>query len=209
MAKKIPIEQMDAFCDHLFRALDRADLLPTRLGEAAHSFEKYGRTLASLLGRYDKVEAAFDEWKTRTLRQIKNAFRREEIYPYFQKLRDWMTDEKNRSLFEGNGRKDNLNHFKRSLYGRIYTWLYPRRKLAMAYADVYRGDEAQFAAFVLEQQFTITVQDTLQNLPGADEQTIKDAQAYILMKPAYYSRNKDNSSTTKDDLEQLQNEERK
>ena len=201
MAKEIPIEKMDAFCDHLFRALDRADLLPTRLGEAAHSFEKYGRILASLLGRYVKVEAAFDEWETRALRQVKSTYRREEEFPYFQILRDWMTDEENRSLFEGDGRKDNLNHFKRSLYGRVYTWLYPRRKLAMAYADVYRGDKTQFEPSVLEQQFAPTVNDIFQSLPGVDEQTFADAQAYILMKPAYYSRNKNDSDTTVEELE--------
>lgn len=199
MAKEIPIEKMDAFCDHLFRALDRADLLPTRLGEAAHSFEKYGRIFASLLERYDKVEAAFDEWETRTLRQVRSSFRREENFPHFQILRQWMTDEENRELFEGNGRKDNLNHFKRSLYGRVYTWLYPRRKLAMAYADVYRGDEAQFEPTILERQFATTVQDTFQSLAGANEQTLADAQAYILMKPKYYSHNKNNSDSTEDD----------
>lgn len=199
MAKEIPIEKMDAFCDRLFRALDRADLLPTRLSEAAHSFEKYGRTLASLLERYDKVEAAFDEWETRTLRQMKNAYRREEIYPYFQALRDWMTDEDSRQLFEEkNRRKNNLNHFKRSLYGRLYTWLYPRRKLAMAYADVYRGDESQFEPVVLEQQFVTTVRDILQNLPSADDQTINDAKAYVLMKKAYYSRQKDKNDQSSD-----------
>lgn len=204
MAKKIPIEQMDAFCDRLFRALDRAELLPARMGEAAHSFEKYGRILASLLERYDKVEAAFDEWETRTLRQIKNAYRREEVYPYFQRLRDWMTDEENRALFEGYGRKDNLNHFKRSLYGRIYAWLYPRRKLAMAYADVYRGDKTQFELPVLEQQFTETVSGTLQSLPGADDQTVNDALAYVLMKKAYYSHKKGDSEMSIEDAEQIQ-----
>ena len=207
MAKRIEIEKMDAFCDRLFRALDRADLLPTRLSEAAHSFEKYGRTLASLLERYDKVEAAFDEWETRTLRQMKSSFRREEIYPYFQVLRDWMTDEENRLLFEDKDqhkdsqRKDHLNHFKRSLYGRLYTWLYPRRKLAMAYADVYRGDESQFESTTLEQQFVTTVQDTLESLPGVDEQIVNDAQAYVLMKKAYYSRRRDRQGETEADEE--------
>ena len=202
MAKEIPIEKMDAFCDRLFRALDRADLLPTRLSEAAHSFEKYGRTLASLLERYKRVEAAFDEWETRTLRQIKSSFRREEIYPYFQALRSWMTDEENRLLFEDKDRrKDNLNHFKRSLYGRLYTWLYPRRKLAMAYADVYRGDESQFEPTTLEQQFVTTVRDTLERLPGVDEQTVNDAQTYVLMKKAYYSRRKDRQDENEVDEE--------
>ena len=190
MAKNIDIERIDAFCDHLFRALDRANLLPTRLNEAAHSFEKYGRTLASLLERYDRVEAAFDEWQTRTLRQVKNSFRREEIYPYFQTLREWMTADANLMLFSGDSRKDHLNHFKRSLYGRLYTWLYPRRKLAMAYAEVHRGDEAQFEVAILEQQFATTVNDTRESLLGTDEKAVIDAQAYVLMKKRYYSQDK-------------------
>ncbi|HRQ42393.1 MAG TPA: hypothetical protein PLD25_31135 [Chloroflexota bacterium] len=189
MAKNIPIEEMDSFCDHLFRALDRADLLPLRLSEPAHSFEKYGRTLASLLERYDQVEAAFDEWETRTLRQMKNAFRRDEVYPHFQLLRNWLVE--NRIMFEDEGRKDNLNHFKRSLYGRLYTWLYPRRKLAMAYADIYRGDAAQFELEILEKQFRSTTQNTMEALPGVNDQAVYDAQAYVLMKKAYYKRNKD------------------
>lgn len=201
MAKKIPVEKMDAFCDHLFRALDRADLLPLRLSEAAHSFEKYGRTLASLLERYDKVEAAFDEWTTRTLRQMKSAYRREDVYPHFQILRSWMTNEENRPLFEDERRKDNLNHFKRSLYGRLYTWLYPRRKLAMAYADAHRGDTAQFEPEILGQQFAPTVQHTIKGLPGVNEQAVEDAQAYVLMKRAYYSRDKDSQEITVEESE--------
>lgn len=189
MAKNIPIEEMDAFCDHLFRALDRADLLPLRLSEPAHSFEKYGRTLASLLERYDQVEAAFDEWETRTLRQMKSAFRRDEVYPHFQMLRNWLVE--NRIMFEGEGRKDNLNHFKRSLYGRLYTWLYPRRKLAMAYADIYRGDRTQFEPESLEKLFKNAIQDTMKSLPGVNDQAVYDAQVYVLMKKAYYSRDKD------------------
>lgn len=200
MAKKIPIEEMDAFCDHLFRALDRADLLPLRLSEPAHTFEKYGRTLASLLERYSQVEAAFDEWETRTLRQMKSAFRRDEVYPHFQMLRNWMVE--NRAIFEGEGRKDNLNHFKRSLYGRLYTWLYPRRKLAMAYADVYRGDVAHFELESLEKQFRSTIQVTVAALPGINDQAVNDAQFYVLMKKAYYSHDKDAQKPENENNEQ-------
>lgn len=195
MAKTIPIEQMDEFCDHLFRALDRADLLPLRLNEAAHSFEKYGRLLASLIGRYSNVEAAFDEWQTRAMRGITFQSRREEVYPYFQALRDWLTNVENRQLFEGDNRKDILNHFKRSLYGRIYNWLYPRRKLALAYANVHRGNKAQFEPEVVERQFAMTVNDTLASLPGVTEQAIRDAQATVLMKKAYYSHDRENQET--------------
>lgn len=202
MTKRIPIEKMDAFCDHLFRVLDRADLLPLRLSEAAHSFEKYGRTLASLLERYDRVEAAFDEWETRTLRQMKRTSRREDVYPYFQVLRNWMIDKENRVMFEGEGRKDNLNHFKRSLYGRLYTWLYPRRKLTLAYADIYRGNTDQFELEAVEKQFATAVEDTVKALPGITDQAVYDAQDYVLIKKAYYSRDKDSSATTEKENEE-------
>lgn len=204
MTKKIPIEQMDEFCDRLFRALDRADLLPLRLNEAAHSFEKYGRLLAGLISRYDKIEAAFDEWQTRALRGIKSQSRREELYPYFQELRDWLTNEENRQLFEGDGRKDNLNHFKRSLYARVYTWLYPRRKLAVAYADIYRGDGSQFEPAALEHQFGPAVQGTLAKLSGANEQTVNDARAYTSMKKAYYSHRRDEQNLAEEDESEIQ-----
>lgn len=187
MAKEIPIEKMDEFCDRLFRVLDRADLLPLRLNEAAHSFEKYGRILASLIGRYDKIEAAFDEWETRALRRVDNKYRLEEIYPHIQELRDWMTDEENRQLFEGEGKKDNLNHFKRSLYGRLYTWLYPRRKLAATYAQIHAGNEAQFEPSAIDQHFASTAQSAHQTLGNVDEQALTDAKAFVLAKRSYYS----------------------
>lgn len=189
MAKEIPVEKLDEFCDLLFRALDRAGLLPTRLSEAAHSFEKYGRLLAGLLERYVQVEVAFEEWETRTLRGVKNKWQREAAYPYFQTLRRWLVDAENRLLFEGKGRKDNLNHFKRSLYGRIYTWLYPRRKLSVAYAQAHMGNDAEFEQGAITQQFADTVADidVLHYLQHEDRQTvIADAQAFTLANASYY-----------------------
>lgn len=196
MSKQVPIDQMDEFCDHLFRVLDRADLLPMRLNKAAHEFEKYGRLLAGFLTRYDKVEAAFAEWQTRTMRGI-NDTRREEMQTYFHILQKWLEDGKNRLLFEGDSRKDNLNHFKRSLYGRVYTWLYPRRKLAIAYVEAHSGNTAQIEVEVIERNFTATVQGTIQALGNiVNQQVIADAQAFIVAHRRYYSGRKPGTEPT-------------
>ena len=89
MPKNINVEKLDVFCDHLFRALDHADLFPIRLGEAAHAFEKYPRLLVGLLGRYQNVESGFSEWETRTLRGVDRR-KRELVYSYFHVLRNWL-----------------------------------------------------------------------------------------------------------------------
>ena len=86
MPKNIDVEKLDAFCDHLFRALDHAELFRIGLGEAAHAFEKYPRLLVGLLGRYQNVESGFSEWETRTLRGVDQR-KRESVYPYFHVLR--------------------------------------------------------------------------------------------------------------------------
>ena len=86
MPKNIDVEKLDAFCDHLFRALDHAGLFPIGLGEAAHAFEKYPRLLVGLLGRYQNVESGFSEWETRALRGVDQR-KRESVYPYFHVLR--------------------------------------------------------------------------------------------------------------------------
>ena len=116
MPKNIDVEKLDAFCDHLFRALDHADLFRIHLGEAAHAFEKYPRLLIGLLGRYQNVESGLSEWETRTLRGV-DKWKRESVYPYFHVLRNWLVASENRILFEKEHRKDTLNHLKRSLYG--------------------------------------------------------------------------------------------
>lgn len=202
MTKAVPIKMMDAFCDRLFRVLDRADLLPLRLNEAAHAFEKHGRLLAGLLGRYDRIEAAFDEWETRALRGIDNKFRREQVYPYFQELRTWMTEAPNRELFEGEGRKDNLNHFKRSLYGRLYTWLYPRRRLVLDYVQSHIGNVNQFEPEAIHQDFITTVQFTQEKLGEIDSQAVVDAQAYLIMNSGRFKKWKAKSEFDNDLVEE-------
>lgn len=140
MPKKVDTEKLNEFCDQLFRTLDRLggdreDLLPLFLSEKPTSYEKYPRLLLSHIRYYDDVEAGFEEWKSKVLRDSNN-YRKEEEYPELLALKRWLLD--NRTLFEN--RKDNLNHLKRSLYARAYEYLYPRRLLTGAYAEANRGN---------------------------------------------------------------------
>ena len=205
MPKNVDVERLDVFCDHLFRVLDRAGLFPPHLGEAAHAFEKYPRLLVGLLGRYENVEIGFSEWETRTLRGVDKQ-KRESVYPYFHILRNWLVDSENRTLLETEGnRKDTLNHLKRSLYGRVYTWLYPRRRLTVAYAQEYVGNQAQFEPDTISRDFKTATQSTQQELGEiVSKAVIEDAREFLISKRYLYRKWKstqesvdwDNNETT-------------
>lgn len=187
MAKDVPVEKLDEFCDLLFRAVDRADLLPRSLAKAPHAFEKYPRLLVGLLGRYKDVEAAFAEWETKALRSTHNS-RRESVHPYFNAIRTWLVTPENRRLFEGENRKDNVNHLKRSLFGRLYMWLYPRRRLVRAYAQAHGGDGEYFTNDAIADNFQ-EILDRVQEETDItmSDATVADAQAILAAKRAYYS----------------------
>ena len=187
MPKNIDVEKLDAFCDHLFRALDHADLFRIRLGEAAHAFEKYPRLLVGSLGLYENVEIGFSEWNTKASRGV-NQQKRESVYPYFHVLRNWLVAPENRRLFEiPEHRKDTLNHLKRSLYGRIYAWLYPRRRLTTAYAQEHVGNQGQFEPEAIERDFNTTIQSTQQELGDVvSESVVEDAREFLIAHRHYY-----------------------
>ena len=196
MPKNIDVEKLDAFCDHLFRALDHAELFRISLGEASHAFEKYPRLLVGLLGRYQNVESGFSEWETRTLRGVVQR-KRESVYPYFHVLRNWLVGSENRKLFEKEDyRKDALNHLKRSLYGRVYAWLYPRRRLTVSYAQAHLGNQAQFEPEVINRDFDTTTQSTQQELGDIiNESIIEDAREILIAKRSYYRNWKPNQES--------------
>ena len=175
------------------RALDHADLFPIRLGEAAHAFEKYPRLLVGLLGRYQNVESGFSEWETRTLRGVDQR-KRESVYPYFHVLENWLIASENRKLFEKEEhRKDALNHLKRSMYGRVYAWLYPRRRLTVAYTQAHLGDQVQFEPEAINRDFDTTTQPTRQKLGNVvNKSIIEDAREILIAKRSYYRRWKTN-----------------
>ncbi|TRZ67185.1 MAG: hypothetical protein D4Q77_03475 [Methanothrix sp.] len=180
MPKKVDTQKLNEFCGLLFRALDRLggsrdrDLLPFFLNERPTSYEKYPRLLLGHIRYYNDVEAGFEEWKSKVLRDASD-YRREEEYPELLTLKNWLLD--NRELFEN--RKDNMNHLKRSLYARAYEYLYPRRLLTGAYAEANRGNPNALKEDAIRAGFRHEVQphiDKLTGVYGDDErlQTIVD-----------------------------------
>lgn len=189
MVKQVDTERLSRFAEMLFRTLDRLGgsgrtrLLPMRLREAPTAFEKYPRMLLGLVQRYG-VEAGFREWESKVLRDA-SAYRTEEEYPELLTLYKWMQD--NHDLFD----KAHLTHLKRSLYGRVYTHLYPRRLLAAAYAQAHAGDEAAFEDQAVAGGFRAAIKGEMQRLgevysPEQLEQIVADAQAHLLAERHYY-----------------------
>jgi hypothetical protein len=161
MPKQVDTAQLEEFCGLLFRTLDRlgGDLLPLFLSEPPTAYEKYPRRLLELIRRYDNVEAGFEEWKSKVLRDASNR-RREEEFPELLALKQWLLE--HRILFEG--RKDNLNHLKRSLYARAYEYLYPRRLLTGAYAEASRGKPEALEEDAIRANFRQVVQPYIARL---------------------------------------------
>jgi len=165
MPKQVDAAQLEEFCGLLFRALDRlgGDLLPLFLSERPTAYEKYPRLLLELIRRYDNVEAGFEEWMSKVLRDASDRRRdrrREEEFPELLALKQWLLE--HRSLFEG--RKDNLNHLRRSLYARAYEYLYPRRLLTGAYAEASRGKPEALEEDAIRANFRQVVQPYIARL---------------------------------------------
>jgi len=161
MPRQVNTAELDEFCGLLFRTLDHlgGDLLPLFLSERPTSYEKYPRLLLGHIRYYDNVEAGFEEWKSKVLRDASD-YRREEEFPELLALKKWLLD--HRSLFEG--RKDNLNHLKRSLYARVYEYLYPRRLLTGAYAEANRGNPEALEETAIRASFRRVVQPHIAKL---------------------------------------------
>lgn len=185
MSKQINVQAVEEFCLRLFRVLDQLgnELLPHRLGkqQAAYAFEKYPRLLLGSIQRYDNVEAGFDEWATKVLRDA-NDYRKQDEFPELAALRHWLVE--HRGLFEDN--RDTLNHLKRSLYGRVYAYLYPRRLLCTTYADLHRGEPGALEPEVIQANFRDEVRSQIEELRqvyGDGQQLariIDDAETYLL-----------------------------
>lgn len=161
MPRQVNTAELDEFCGLLFRTLDHlgGDLLPLFLSERPTGYEKYPRLLLGHIRYYDDVEAGFEEWKSKVLRDASDR-RREEEFPELLALKKWLVD--HRSLFEG--RKDNLNHLKRSLYARAYEYLYPRRWLIVAYAEANRGNPDALEEAAIRANFRQVVQPRIARL---------------------------------------------
>jgi hypothetical protein len=190
MPRQVNTAELDEFCQLLFRTLDRLggkrdrDLLPLFLGgrdATPTAYEKYPRLLLGHIRYHDNVEAGFEEWKSKVLRDASDR-RREEEFPELLALKKWLLE--HRSLFEG--RKDNLNHLKRSLYARAYEYLYPRRLLTGAYAEANRGNPDALEENVIRANFRKVVEPHIAKLKevygeGERLQTIvAEAQEFLI-----------------------------
>lgn len=187
---KLRTAEMDAFSDLLFRALDRlgGNLLPFFLSERPSAYEKYPRMLVALVQRYG-VEAGFQEWSTKVLRDA-NDYRKEHGYSELEKLGRWMLEHKD--LFD----KAHLAHLKRSLYGRIYAYLYPRRLLATAYGQAHRGDAKALEEKAIQAQFREDVAEQIEQLREVYgdgdqlEQIAVDAEKVFIINKRIYAKKK-------------------
>lgn len=161
MPRQVNTTELGEFCGILFRTLDRlgGDLLPLFLSDPPTAYEKYPRLLLGHIRYQENVEAGFEEWKSKVLRDA-SGYRREEEFPELLTLKEWLLE--HRDLFEG--RKDNLNHLKRSLYARAYEYLYPRRLLTGAYAEANRGNPDALAEEAIRANFRREVQSHIDKL---------------------------------------------
>jgi len=183
MPRQVNTAELDEFCGLLFRALDRlgGDLLPLFLSERPTAYEKYPRLLLGHIRYHDNVEAGFEEWKSKVLRDASDR-RKEEEFPELLALKAWLLE--HRSLFEG--RKDNLNHLKRSLYARAYEYLYPRRLLTGAYAEANRGNPDALEEAAIRANFRRMVEPHIAKLKGIYgegeqlEHIVAEAQEFLI-----------------------------
>jgi len=183
MPRQVNTAELDEFCGLLFRALDRlgGDLLPLFLSERPTAYEKYPRLLLGHIRYHDNVEAGFEEWKSKVLRDASDR-RKEEEFPELLALKAWLLE--HRSLFQG--RKDNLNHLKRSLYARAYEYLYPRRLLTGAYAEANRGNPDALEEAAIQANFRRMVEPhiaKLKEIYGEGEQLehiVAEAQEFLV-----------------------------
>ncbi len=183
MPKQVNVRELDEFAEKLFRALDDlgGDLMPLFLSERPTAFEKYPRLLLGQIQRYGNVEAGFDVWATKALRDASNA-RRIDEYPELVALKRWLVE--HRELFEKT--RENANQLKRSMYARAYAYLYPRRLLTNTYAEQHRGDANALEANAIRANFRNESQSLIKQLEQVYgdgdrlEQIIRDAEAFLI-----------------------------
>ena len=184
---KLRNAELYEFSELLFRALDRlgGDLIPFFLSERPSAFEKYPRMLVALVQRHG-VEAGFQEWSTKVLRDA-NDHRKEREYAELERLRQWMLEHE--ELFD----KAHLAHLKSSLYGRTYAYLYPRRLLTTAYAEAHRGNADALEENAIRADFhkdVVSQIDQLREVYGDGEQLeriVTDAQDFLVISGKRYA----------------------
>jgi hypothetical protein len=181
MPRQVDTKPLEAFCVVLFHTLDSigggvdgTDFLPLFLSESPNAYERYTRQLLSSIRSRNDVEAGYQEWATKILRNA-SAHRREEGLQALRAVGQWLVE--HRTLFEN--RKDNLAHLKRSLFCLAYEYLAPRRRLVLAYAEASRGNPDALEEEVIRARFAGVVKQDREKLAevygeGEQLQTILD-----------------------------------
>jgi hypothetical protein len=96
--------------------------------------------------------------------------------------------------------KAHLAHLKRSLYGRIYAYLYPRRLLTTAYAEAHRGDEEAAEEQTVRANFRQDVAQQIEQLREVYgdgerlEQIIDEAEDFLVLSGKRYAWGKKDRS---------------
>jgi len=188
MSKSIDTKRVGDFCNYLFSTLDNLDLLPKKLSARPTEYEKYPRLLFGLLRRYGSVEAGFREWESKILR---DSHKKEKYYTKLVLLYDWMM--KNSDLFQEN--KETISYLSKSLYGRLYNYLYPRRLLISEYIRTYQGESKAAEASFIDENFDRGVSSAEEQLKkekifNDDEFSLlkKEVSNYIKDRSSYYEK---------------------
>jgi hypothetical protein len=138
----VDTKRADEFTELLLDALYAlgGKLMPLNLTDRPASYDKFPQGLLKFIQQYqsapnmnakDIVSAAFKEWRSWLLRKIekKSAYQAKEEFSQLLKLQQWM--EQNAEFFT----PATLRHLRKSFYGRIYAYLYPRLALIMDFKN--------------------------------------------------------------------------
>ncbi len=134
--QSINIPQVDEFVEQMLDALSELQLLPLTLDAKPTTYDKYPRELVAYLEAAGvesdpqiQVEIAFNNWQTWLLRKADKAYKRKQGFPLLARLHQWMLE--HAELFH----PATLRHLKKSVFGRIYAYLYPRLTQIHEFAD--------------------------------------------------------------------------
>ncbi len=131
-------EELDIFSDKLLETLYELGLMPCILTRKPASYEKYPQELLNRfeinrLHHRDGLIKAFDEWRSNILRKPRYSQTRQDAVLKIEALRTWVIQHDTLLL-----NKHNIRHLRKSMFGRTYTYLYPRLTLIMEYRDYCR-----------------------------------------------------------------------
>lgn len=134
--KGMAIDKIDQFVELLLETLYELGLAPLKLNERPATFDKHPQELFAYLRVRERdpdpvarVDAAFQEWQTWLLRKVppNQGYVKERAFLSLAELRRFMLE--NATLFD----RRTLAHLRKSLYGRMYAYLYPRLVQIMAF----------------------------------------------------------------------------